>query len=104
MPAAVDLLQRECQDGPTFISNAFLYLEDRLVRVADLWIYAPRGGGIFINRFFDCPILLIEIRGGILQENGFGRGGIGLRCGFNLEFGQVEIAVVLAARAVMGKA
>src|SRR5205807_5757151 len=67
--SAVDLIEHECEDGSAFVRNWFFEFEAGFVRIALLWMDAPRSGWILINGLFDGPILLIEVGGRILEHD-----------------------------------
>src|SRR4051794_13857165 len=95
-----------------------------MVWLADLWIDAPCCFRIFINRPFNSPTLLVEIRRGGLEGHGWECGRPARRIdrtrdacstccgrdartpgspGKHLKIGEVQIPVVLSAWAFMGQ-
>ena len=104
MAAAVFLIENESQRGAIVGANVFPGFKHRPMRFADFGINAPGRFRFAIDGFGDLPVRLVKIGGGILQSDGPVRRRPGSRRRLQAKFGQVEVAIVLPARAFVRQA
>ena len=109
MSATVQLFEDHCQRGAALEVDRLSELHDGSMVLADFRIDAPGRGRIAVERVRDRPALLVEVRSRILQRDLVPtlRVGTGFRtrcwqcCREDFDLAEVQIAVVLSARAAM---
>ena len=78
MPTAMRLLEHDGEVGTGLERQRFREFKDRLMRLADGWMNPPRRLDVAIERAFDAPARLVEIRRGATELHRLRLGGSSL--------------------------